>query len=236
MVKCRWIVVLLAAGIVSPLVNGLEDREIKNWGMIADPDKDCTIKEQKGALTITVPATGHDLGVEHQLMNAPRVLRKVSGDFTVQVLVSGRVEAEPPATLADRLPFMGAGLLLWRDESNYVRLERASFVNPMGNREYYASFELRKDGKINRFADSTDLSLLNKDQYLRLERRGVNILAAVSEDGQKWVSLNPMKVEFPKDLQVGVAAVNTSAKALDVQFKSFKVTQKGQAAEKGRNK
>src|SRR5713101_4601125 len=183
MAKRHWIMVLLAVGAFSPLANAFDDQEIKNWGTIADPDKDCTIKEHKGALTITVPATSHDLGVEHQLMNAPRVLRKVSGDFTVQVLVSGRVEAEPPATLADRLPFMGAGLLLWQDESNYVRLERASFVNPMGNREYYASFELRKDGKINRFADSTDLSLLNRDQYLRLERRGVKIHAAVSEDG-----------------------------------------------------
>ncbi len=236
MMKCRWIMVLLAVGIVSALVNGLEDREIKNWGTIADPDKDCTVKEQKGALTITVPATGHDLGVEHQLMNAPRVLRKVTGDFTVEVLVSGRVEAEAPATLTDRLPFMGAGLLLWQDENSYIRLERACFVNRMGNREYYASFELRKDGKVDRFADSTDLPLLNKDQYLRLERRGDNILAAISEDGKKWVSLNPMTVEFPKDLQVGVAAVNTSAKVLDVQFKSFKVTQKGQAAEKGGNK
>jgi len=44
--------------------------------------------------------------------------------------------------------------------------------------------------------------------------------------------MNPMKTEFPKDLQVGVAAVNTSAKVLDVQFKSFKVTPKEQAPEK----
>jgi len=163
MAKCRWIMVILVAGAISSRVNGLEDQEIKNWGTIADPDKDCTIKEQKGTLTITVPATGHDLGVEHQLMNAPRVLRKVSGDFTVQVLVGGRVEAEAPGTLTDRLPFMGAGLLLWQDENNYLRLERASFVNPMGDREYYASFELRKDGKVDRFADSTDLPLVNKD-------------------------------------------------------------------------
>jgi regulation of enolase protein 1 (concanavalin A-like superfamily) len=234
MAKSRWIMVLLVAGVISPRVHGLEDQEIKNWGTIADPDKDCTIKEQKGTLTITVPATGHDLGVEHQLMNAPRVLRKVSGDFTAQVRVAGRVEAEAPGTLSDRLPFMGAGLLLWQDVNNYIRLERASFVNPMGNREYYTSFELRKDGKIDRFADSTDLPLWNKDYHLRLERRGDNILAAISEDGKKWMSLNPMKTELPKDLQVGVAAVNTSAKVLDVQFKNFKVTQKEQAAEKGK--
>jgi regulation of enolase protein 1 (concanavalin A-like superfamily) len=236
MAKCHWIMVLLAAGTLSAVVNAVEDKEIKDWGTIADPDKDCTIKEQKGALAITVPATSHDLGIEHQLMNAPRVLRKVSGDFTVQVLVSGRLEAEPPRTLKDRLPFMGAGLLLWQDENNYIRLERASLVIPMGNREFYASFELRKNGKTVRSADSTDFPLLNKDQYLRLERRGENILAAVSEDGKKWETLNPMKVEFPKDLQVGVAAVNTSAKVLDVQFKSFKVTQKEPAAEKAKNK
>ena len=240
MAKCHWVLVLLAVGtlsaLVSALVNAAENKEIKDWGTIADPDKDCTIKEQKGTLAVTVPATSHDLGVEHRLLNAPRVLRKVSGDFTAQVLVSGRVEAEPPATLPDRLPFMGAGLLLWQDENNYIRLERASLVIPMGNREYYASFELRKDGKVIHFGDSTDFPLLNKDQYLRLERRGDNILAAVSEDGKKWASLNPMKVEFPKNLQVGVAAVNTSAKVLEVQFKSFKVTQKAQAAEKGGNK
>src|SRR2546430_16518317 len=119
MAKYHWVLVLLAVGTLSALVHAVEDKEIKDWGTIADPDKDCTIKEQKGALAITVPATSHDLGVEHRLMNAPRVLRKVSGDFTVQVLVSGRVEAEPPATVGDRLPFMGAGLLLGQAENHH---------------------------------------------------------------------------------------------------------------------
>jgi regulation of enolase protein 1 (concanavalin A-like superfamily) len=218
------------------LINAVDVQKTKSWGTIVDPDKDCKIQAEEDTLTITVPSTAHDLGVEHDLMNAPRVLRKVSGDFTAQVLVSGSVAAEGPGTLTDRLPFKGAGLLLLQDENNYIRLERASYLDPMGNSFHYASFELRKNGKIDRFALPTDLPLADKDTYLRLERSGDKIDAAASEDGKKWRSLKAMTVEFPRNLQIGVTAVNTSSKVFEIRFKDLKVTQKSDKSEETKKK
>src|SRR5438309_1058286 len=62
-------------------------KEIKGWGKVTDPDGDCTFKEDKGKLTITVPAGFHGLHPK-RAMNAPRVLREVEGDFTATVKVT----------------------------------------------------------------------------------------------------------------------------------------------------
>ena len=231
MLRNRHALIVLAAASLLAWANAGEDqkkRELKGWGTLVDPDGDCEIEQAKGTLTITVPATAHDLGAEHNQMSAPRVLRKMSGDFTAQVLVTGTFQPQGPGTLPDRAPFNGAGLLLWQDENNYIRFERASFVRDGDNRSYYASFEQRKDGQTVRFAEATDLPLRDEDTYVRLERRGDEIHASASHDGKEWQSLEPMKVELPKDVKVGVAVVNTSAKPLKVQFKEFKVTPKDQ--------
>ena len=76
-----------------------EDKsELKGWGQAIDPDKDCKFQAEKGGLTIVVPGKDHDLGIERGVMNAPRVLRPVEGDFIVQVKVSGKFEPGDPDT------------------------------------------------------------------------------------------------------------------------------------------
>ena len=227
MFRCHFALLLVAAGCLLACgcaAGDRKERKIKGWGTAIDPNGDCTIEPDNDTLTITVPGTAHDLGVEHGQMSAPRVLRQVKGDFTAQVLVAGTVRPEGPGTLQDRLPFNGAGLLLWQDDNNYILLQRASFLTPQGFRSFYASFELRKDGEVERFAASSDLSLADQDTYLRLTRRGDKISAAASQDGKEWKSLEPKTIKLSRDLQVGVAAVNTSRKPFKVRFKNFKLT------------
>jgi RNA polymerase sigma factor (sigma-70 family) len=195
----------------------------KTWGTETDPDKDCKFTYAKGKLTITVPGKDHDLGAERQVMNAPRVLRPVEGDFTVQVKVSGKFKPEDADT-DERAAFQGAGLLVLDDDNNYVRLERASYIRG-DDTHHYTNWELRKDGEVERFGSPDDQPLEDgKDTWLRIERHGDKVSAAISQDGEKWTDLEAKDASFPKKVQVGVAAVNTSKQEFAPQFSEFKLS------------
>jgi regulation of enolase protein 1 (concanavalin A-like superfamily) len=191
-----------------------------DWGRAIDPDGDCTIRPGTGRLTITVPGTAHDLSAELGQVNAPRVMQDVSGDFTVWVKVVGTLRPAPAGTIPGRLPFHGAGLLLWQDRNTYVRLERAA-VNRDGIIQPYGMLELRLNGAI---GSSLTMPIADADTHLRLERRGNTLLGAVSQDGVAWNPFDPMTVALPPAVQVGVDAVNSSAQPLKVQFEEFKLT------------
>lgn len=202
---------------------------VKGWGRFIDPDKDCSARLEEGKLTISVPGKDHDLGVERNQMTAPRVLREVEGDFIIQVRITGEFKPGEPAT-TERAPFNGAGLLLMKDEQTYLRIERATFTR--GETYHYASWEMRKNGEVERFANAGDHPLDDtKDTFLRLERRGDKIYAAVSQDRDKWHYLEPKIVTLPGKVQIGVAAVNTSTRVFSPHFDEFKLfqdaTQKG---------
>ena len=60
-----------------------------------------------------------------RLQNSPRVLSRVGGDFIAEVKISGWLPGRVPAsTIPGRLPYHGAGLLLIKDQDNYISLHR----------------------------------------------------------------------------------------------------------------
>jgi regulation of enolase protein 1 (concanavalin A-like superfamily) len=196
------------------------------WGTPVDPDKDCAFRHDKGSLTIVVPGRDHDLGVERDKMNAPRVLRPVAGDFRVMVRIAGSFQPENADT-PERAAFQGAGLLMMKDNKNYLRLERATFTRD-GKKYVYASWELRQDGQVERFAQATDLPLdVTKDTHLKLQRRGSQVEAHVSQDGTSWQEMQAKTVEWPAELQVGVAAVNTATESFAPRFSEYKLVREG---------
>jgi len=219
--RCAVVVVLgLGVSVAAPAPEDKSD--VKGWGQAFDPDKDCKFQAEKGGLTIVVPGKDHDLGIERNVMNAPRVLRPVEGDFIVQVKVSGKFEPGDPDT-DQRAAFNGAGLLVMKDDRNYVRLERATYHRG-GAPTIYTVFEVRKDGELERFAQGEDFPLeADKDTYLRVERRGDKIFGAVSQDKDKWHYMSPRPVELPKELKVGLGAVNTSKAEFAPRFDEFKL-------------
>jgi RNA polymerase sigma factor (sigma-70 family) len=194
----------------------------RGWGTATDPDGDCKFTFQKGKLTITVPGKDHDLGVERQRMNAPRILQELEGDFIVQVKVTGTFKPVDADT-NERAAFQGAGLLVLEDDNNYLRLERACYTRD-GEDHHYTIWELRRNGDIERFGQPDDHALEDgKDTWLRIERHGDKLCGAVSQDEEKWTYLDLRMVAFPKKLQVGTAAVNTSKQEFTPQFSEFKL-------------
>jgi hypothetical protein len=194
------------------------------WDKPVDPDGDCQFKREKDSLTIVVPGKDHDLAVERRLMNSPRLLRDVEGDFVAQVRVGGAFQPSATSTTSERIPFVGAGLVLMDGEKTYVRLERAALVKG-GELKTYANWELRRDGEWVLVGAERVRPLEGKETFLRLERKGDKVLGSVSEDGKKWHALNPIDLNLPKRVKLGVAAGTTSTDTFSPRYDSFKLTQ-----------
>jgi regulation of enolase protein 1 (concanavalin A-like superfamily) len=202
-------------------------KSVRGWGMLIDLDNDCTVKEEGSKLTITIPGGTHDLNMTLGGMNAPRVLREVDGDFTVQAKVSGEFDPGDEAAKHDIAPFNSAGLLLWQDEKNYLRLERNGWWSIEDKTiacyapliEYYIDGQHRK---IRQKVESADF-FKSPSTWLKLERQDGKVTAFYSHDGQEWMTAKEIVVEFPPKIKVGVAAVNTSKKPFTVEFEEFQL-------------
>jgi len=196
------------------------------WDRPVDPDGDCKFRREKDTLVIEVPGKDHDLAVERGLMNSPRLLRDVEGDFVARVRVGGTFAPSATSTSTVRIPFVGAGLVLMAGEKTYVRLERAA-MRWTGKVKTYANWELRQDGTWVLAGDASVCPLEDKDTYLRLERRGDQLLAAVSHDSDKWTELKPLEVKLPAKLKLGVAAGTTSTEPFRPRYDRFRLSKTG---------
>ena len=197
------------------------NKTLAGWSTITDPDNDCQIKS---TLTITVPDTNHDLNPRRG-MNAPRLLKKVKGDFAVQVKVTSDFNPGDTSTGPGR-PFNGAGLLIWQDENNFLRLERNAYWVSKLLLCYPPLIEYWRDGKysgVNSNPTSADEFFKGRSTWLKLQRQGERMTASFSHDGDEWTVAREFKVDFPDEVSVGIAALNTSNSAFCVEFEAFEI-------------
>jgi adenylate cyclase len=149
-----------------------------------DPFDDCSLTLENG-LEIQA-ANGRDLWFTN--WSAPRLLQPISDGFAVQTGCLPAWEEKPAI----------GGLLLWKDEQNYLRLERGT----RGKHEI--SFQgclANQDVIIGRGR------LPVERVFLRLERLGPRVNALCSADGTEWFTVG--HVEFPVEdpLEVGLHAI-----------------------------
>lgn len=197
-------------------------RVLPGWGTALDPDNDCKFFLAKDSLLISVPgARPHDLAADIGVINAPRVLQEVHGDFTLQVKVEGRFTPGDESTKAGRTGYNGAALIAMADSNNVVTLARAVLQHSGEEAQPYANFEIRVGGELQRIGLTGD-QRLPKDGpvFLRLERRGNKFLGAASTDGVNWNVLEPKEIpsSWPTKLQAGVAAISTSKEEFNPRF------------------
>lgn len=201
-------------------------REVRGWGPLIDPVGDCVMAEDGEKLTLTVPAGNRNLSTAINT-SAPRLLREVEGDFTAVVKVTG--EFDPGTRGVEATPFNGAGLLVWADERNFVRVERNSYW--LAGRQRFFCYpplvEYFKGGAgQNTNPDPTEAAnfFTGWSTHLRVDRRGDRLTASYSHDGTGWTGVKEFSVEMPPKVFVGVAAVNTAAQPFNVQFEGLSVT------------
>ena len=189
-------------------------KPIEGWGTAFNPDNDCTIKVEGKDLTVEVPGKPHGFIPEY---NAPRVIRDVEGDFQATVKVEGTFQPGGTSTNTKTVPFNGAGLVVWKDAENYIRLEHAAILRN-GKVSTYAMLEELEGGHQ---GASHSGPLPPGTAYLRIERRGGRVVAGISPDGSQWKALRPIDVNYPPKLKVGIAAVNSSSLPMTAKFVDF---------------
>ena len=222
--SCRLLVILSAVGTTAAAA--LDDEpttyEVPGWGRVIDPwrDSDVSLDREHDRLKIRVPETPHVLSAEvpELPMNAPRVVRRVRGDFTAIVRVLGRLEPGRSRT-THYAPYHGAGLIVWQDPSNYLRLERAvGFIN--GRHHPYVNYELREGGRL---VMSHGITSGDHSLFLKLRREGRVFSAWYSRDGRRWAALTSCDAGFDERVEVGVIAVNSSGRVLSAELERLRI-------------
>jgi regulation of enolase protein 1 (concanavalin A-like superfamily) len=229
MSRSRVLLLAFVAGLLVLAVRADEKpgTRLKGWGEVIDPDRDCQIDLDKGKVTMKVPGKAHDFAAELQRWNAPRILSEAGGDFILEVKVSGEFKPSETSTIEGRRPYNGAGLLIIKDDKTYISLHRAA-VYLENNVRHYLNFELRKDAEL--AVSRYEVDLDNEDTYLRLERRGDKVYALGSHDHVHWKLYDdPIEIDFPRVVQVGVEAVSSSDQPFRCAFEDYAIFRKANA-------
>ena len=197
------------------------DFEQTTWGEFIDPDGDCAADFDGAAVTLDLPATRHDLSVETDSVNAPRILRDIDGDFIAEVRVDGEIQPTGPSTIPGRKPYQSAGLLLWLDDETYVRLERAAMIQPdTGGIQFFVNLELRRDGAM---AGAMGALTADEPLYLRLERKAGRVFGSFSRDRLNWQGFKPLPADLAGPARIGVLAISSGSNPLRVEFEGFSI-------------
>jgi regulation of enolase protein 1 (concanavalin A-like superfamily) len=205
------------------------------WDNPVDPDKDCKFTQTSSSLTIEVPGTYHDYYPTLRRVNAPRLLRPVEGDFTVEVRVKGNFHASQQSTAGRfRWPLTTAGLVVEAADKSLASL-RLEFGTQrlLGKGEpigFAGSWHADADAATGQYGNETSKDLYPfgdgaKVAFLRLERRGDRFSFWLSPDGKKWTVFPPSREwPFPARAKVGLIVTSSSDGPLKVTFDQFKLT------------
>jgi squalene-hopene/tetraprenyl-beta-curcumene cyclase len=198
---------------------------LEGWGEVVDPDGDCKLTLEGDRLAILVPGKLHDLHAEAEKSNAPRVMREVEGDFVAVVKVVSKLEPSGESTRQGGNPSSGAGLLLWKSDGNYIRLERAAVALDRSISHYVLVQQSKDREPTNRGSSVPDGPML-----LRLSRKGNEVSASASMDGQHWHDMGKLTVDYPAKLKIGVAAVNSASQPFTAELTEFQVKESKDSA------
>lgn len=196
---------------------------IKGWGTVIDPDRDCKVTEDEGKVTISVPITYHDLTYtdDGAKLNAPRILQDVKGDFSVQLKVRTFPLPQANTSSSGKHSFVSSGLLMWIDDKNFLRLDRAAVG---GGTAPFIWAERFQDGR----SAAQKLTPLSEDRdtWLRIAYKDGKLTLSSSEDGKQWNDVLTEELKLSEKMQVGVLAINTTTQVFAPTLEEFKVATK----------
>lgn len=167
---------------------------------------------KSGVLHIDLP-TDKDLYGETR--TAPRLLKTISGDFELET----KVYFEPKDV------YQGAGLLIFRNDSNYIRLERA--YGGVGGGESGIRFDKREDEIYEPVATQEKFPTDAKAVELKIRRAGKEFTAFWRLPGDDWKEVGKYPSSYPETVQVGLIGCNTAQEiALEFAYIRLSPTKK----------
>jgi regulation of enolase protein 1 (concanavalin A-like superfamily) len=141
------------------------------WSWI-DPGGNSTYDLTAQGLRISDSTNNDDLYPSYTNANAPRLLQPISGNFTVDTLV----EFNPIYF------YQGAGILIWQDDSNFLRFERAFW----GNRSGIFFAKRVNGGGLPDISPLVEHPTTASVVELRLQKNGDHFTSSWREPGKNW--------------------------------------------------
>jgi regulation of enolase protein 1 (concanavalin A-like superfamily) len=195
-------------------------REIKGWGTPVDPDGDCKFGAKDKMLMIVIPGKHHDLThtAQYTKLNSPRVLQTVDGDFSLAATVKKFVLPKADTSSGGNFSFTSAGLLLWQDDKNFVRFDRASEGNAPSPFLWIEHFSGGKP------VTQELAQTANENVRLRIERKGDELTFSAKEDGKDdWRKVYSAKMKLAPELKVGVLAINSTNRVVTAEYEDLEL-------------
>jgi Tol biopolymer transport system component len=116
------------------------------------------------------------------------LLYTTNGDFIIETSISGPKDGR----------FQSGGLIIWKDEENFIRFERGTWGSDT------IILQKNEQGVFGHLADDF---LQRNPTYLRIERRERNYTAKISDDGKSWKTLSLFAFSVSDPLKVGLDAI-----------------------------
>ena len=195
--------------IEQPLNADFKDGVPKGWETI-DPEKKnpAAFETSGGVLKLRIPS-GKDLYGEN--MTAPRLLKTVKGDFEIET----RVKFLPTQD------YQGAGILIFRNDNNYLRLERA--FGGVGGGESGIRFDKREDEIYEPVATQIKFPTPVDEVELKIRRAGKEFTAFWRQAGKAdWYEVGRVLNSYPETVQIGLIGVS-SADEITAEFSFIKL-------------
>ena len=220
------IVALIILGIVSRLVvpptprlqicgeaifDGFHDKPGAKWNW-RNPSGNATHRLTTTGLSLSTSANSYlDLNPNRNV-NAPRFLRSITGNFTIET----RLEFRPDAN------FQSAGFLLWQSPTTFIRIERG-FGGPQRKSGVFMQEWDHSPAIINISGLEQHLTTAGSVE-LRVQRQGDHFTAWWREPGQTWQFEGETDLHF-ESLQVGVDLIaDYNAPPITVSYDYFRVS------------
>ncbi len=180
------------------------------WQWI-DPDEKLnpTPKDvKKGVLRIRIPQ-GKDLFGDNR--TAPRYVKHIGGDFQIET----RLKFLPKEN------YQGAGLLIYRDDNNYIRFERA--YGGIGGGGEGIRLDVNKNGEHTPLITPNDLPTEAGEVELKMVRVGPVFTAYWRLDEEsEWREVGEVVTDYPEAVLAGLIACNT-AREVPAEFAYIKL-------------
>src|SRR5579862_1322092 len=137
----------------------------------------------------------------------------------MQVKVSADFAAGAKSVVRGRRPYQDAGLLVWLDDKNNLKLSRARIVDN-GRTFNFFNLEFRHEGQYGElpFPKEARSFLQARTVYLRLQIHTEKTIASVSTNGVEWVTVPLPGDNTPRKLHVGIIAENNTSSPLNASF------------------
>jgi regulation of enolase protein 1 (concanavalin A-like superfamily) len=223
---------LLTTGFVAsaaPVPKEHPERVLRRlFGTPIDPDQDCRFTVSGATLRVSVPARPHDLAPDRRLTNAPRVVRRVEGDFAARVRIRFPTPADPALAKAAAAHPVRAGLVVWQDEENFLIFGRefgrgglAARFDHAQHAGYHAAWVRGRSAGGGGWIVGGPFS--EESAVYRVLRERDRLRFAASVDGKHWHEWADVRTELPNAVMVGLYVGHGGQTPFAAEFEDFSV-------------